>query len=290
MRKRLVACMLGGWISLLPALAHGEERLKTYPTCDRTPTESEVTAAKGAFDAGEVSFSEADYERAITYWEDAYRRDCTAHKLLLNLATAYELAGRKGQAVVALQSFLERSPDTPQRKAIDKRIEALNRQLEQEQAQAKRARKSAAQTTQPTNSANLDLVPVTDEPRNGSSLTPILVASAGGALAIAGSIFWIKGAHDMSDFEDQCGSDRTCDDPSLVDDANQARNQAILGAVVACAGGAIAGGGLAWYFLQAEASESAQSQPPHAAAKRRHARLSPAFSANYAGISVQGLF
>ena len=66
---------------LAPAMAHAEEPTKSYPDCGREPTEAEVAAAKGAFQAGNASFNEADYARAIDYWEDAYRRDCTANQI-----------------------------------------------------------------------------------------------------------------------------------------------------------------------------------------------------------------
>src|SRR5688500_20314045 len=91
--------------------------------CTEEPQENNITAAKGAYQAGKASYKEADYERAITYWEDAYRRDCTAHALLLNLARAYELHGQKHQAVIALETYLIRKPDAPQRGQIERRIE-----------------------------------------------------------------------------------------------------------------------------------------------------------------------
>ncbi|HEX3595043.1 MAG TPA: hypothetical protein VHU80_08080, partial [Polyangiaceae bacterium] len=96
---RLSSWFIAASLSLAPALASAEDAPRPYPACDRTPTQGDVSAAKGAFDAGNGSFNEADYDRAITYWEDAYRRDCTAHPLLLNLARAYELNGQKQHAV-----------------------------------------------------------------------------------------------------------------------------------------------------------------------------------------------
>src|SRR5688572_28194265 len=36
-----------------------------YPECTAEPTESDIAAAKGAFQAGQVSFNEADYDRTI---------------------------------------------------------------------------------------------------------------------------------------------------------------------------------------------------------------------------------
>ena len=57
-----------------------------------------------------------DYATAITYWRDAYRRDCTAHALLLNLARAFELKGDRAEAVnVARDILCSASPTHPMR-------------------------------------------------------------------------------------------------------------------------------------------------------------------------------
>lgn len=97
-----------------------------YPECTKTPTESEISAAKGAFEAGQVSFHEGDYERAVLYWEDAFQRDCTAIALLLNLARAYELSRHYDRSVSALEAYLERNPRTEDRVSIEKRIARLS--------------------------------------------------------------------------------------------------------------------------------------------------------------------
>ena len=109
------------------ALAHAEDEPKPYPECAKAPSEVETAAAKGAYQAGNASFDEADYPRAITYWEDAYRRDCTANLLLKNLARAYELYGQKRQAVVALETYLVREPSSSDKDQIQRRIEVLDR-------------------------------------------------------------------------------------------------------------------------------------------------------------------
>src|SRR3954468_3589657 len=124
--------MLDSAALLLPALAHAEDEPKAYPECTKTPTDAETAAAKGAYQAGNASFDEADYPRAITYWEDAYRRDCTANLLLKNLARAYELYGQKRQAVVALETFLVREPGSADKEQIQRRIEVLKKQIASE--------------------------------------------------------------------------------------------------------------------------------------------------------------
>jgi len=116
--------------------AHAQDEVTTYPKCESGPSESDVSAAKGAYEAGQVSFQEADYDRALLYWEDAFRRDCTAVKLLLNIARAYELSGNRKAAVNALQTYVDRRPDASDRASVEKRIGKLNEKIEEAEAKA----------------------------------------------------------------------------------------------------------------------------------------------------------
>ena len=115
MARVLHSSVVGIVLAAAPLVVLAQQGTKEYPDCAHQPSDSDVSAAKGAFQAGQVSFNEADYDRAITYWEDAYRRDCTAHPMLLNLARAYELNGNPRQAVVSLETYLARNPSSPQR-------------------------------------------------------------------------------------------------------------------------------------------------------------------------------
>src|SRR5690349_6072662 len=132
MRLHLSGLLALGVLAL-PGTALAEES-HTYASCTHEASDADLTAAKAAFQAGNVSFNEADYPRAILYWEDAFRRDCTAHPLLLNLARAYELNGAKAQAVISLETFLEREPNSPERAQIQRRIEVLKKQIDAEKA------------------------------------------------------------------------------------------------------------------------------------------------------------
>src|SRR6266705_878538 len=125
---------LGGWlltviISLSSVGALAADTKASYPSCTTAPTEADRKAAKGAFEAGQGSFNEADYATAISYWRDAYRRDCTAHALLLNLARAYELKTDRAEAVNALETYLQRKPEAPDADQIRRRIENLKAQI-----------------------------------------------------------------------------------------------------------------------------------------------------------------
>lgn len=105
-----------------------------YPACEGAPGEGDVVAAKGAFQAGRTSFEEGDYERAILYWEDAFRRDCTAIKLLLNVGRAYELNGDLVRAVTALETYVARDTALEDRAAVERRIAKLKARVQQQQA------------------------------------------------------------------------------------------------------------------------------------------------------------
>ena len=63
MRQHLCLWLVGSAVALAPALAHAEDEPKAYPECTKAPTESETAAAKGAYQAGNASFDEADYPR-----------------------------------------------------------------------------------------------------------------------------------------------------------------------------------------------------------------------------------
>ncbi|HEY8943261.1 MAG TPA: hypothetical protein VIM73_03315 [Polyangiaceae bacterium] len=267
----------------------GESRAqsdKSYPPCDRQPTETDIAGAKGAFQAGQASFDEADYRRAIDYWEDAYRRDCTAHALLLNLARAYELNGEKAEAVVALETYLQREPSSPDKDKIERRLEVLARQLEEEQARAAAPPPppppppvaSPAPTPAPAQEAPVS-TPNEEEP-SGRSIVPLFVAGAGGAIAVIGGILYASAQSDLSDAEDQC-PERVCppNRPDLTADANDARSRAQLATGVTLGGVAVLGGGLAWYLLSAPKADSPSAS-----------RLVPIALPSYAGLSYSGAF
>jgi len=224
--------------------------MKPYPECTRAPTDGDVQAAKGAFQAGQAAFKEADYSRSILYWEDAYRRDCTAHPLLLNLATAYELSGNKAQAIAALQTYLVRRSDAADADQITRRIEVLKRQLEESQRAAQPQPQAPPPTPAPAPSqasSTTSAAPVADTgPKR--PIWPLIVAGAGGAVALVGVAVWSRAGADVKDVEGKCPTRRECSAQN-ASDGNAARSRQTVGGVTAVAGLVIAAGGAAWYFL-----------------------------------------
>src|SRR5271170_8049952 len=111
-RSLMILTLLGAAVAV-PAYAQtsgGDAAMSTYAACPTKPSQADTDAAHGAYMAGKGSFDEADYTTAISYFKDAYRRDCTKHELLEIIARAYELQGNRREAVHALETYLDRVP------------------------------------------------------------------------------------------------------------------------------------------------------------------------------------
>jgi hypothetical protein len=282
----LKSFLLGVALMLVTTAASAEDAVKPYPECGHQPTEGDVAGAKGAFQAGQASFNEADYKRAIDYWEDAYRRDCTAHDLLQNLARAYELDNQKRHAVNALETYLARNPSSPQRDQIAKRIEVLNEKIA--------AEGPATGPTPPTNGTEngttkppgVEVKP-DDKPTGKRSMTPLIIAGAGGVLAILGGVIYAGASKDVNDAEAECGGRDDCPN-DIAKKGNDARSRQKVWGAVAIVGVAAAIGGTIWYFT----STPKQQAAARAKSKRRSKlpAVEPVVGPSFAGIGVSGAF
>jgi len=268
-----------------PALAHAEEPTKSYPDCGREPTDGEVSAAKGAFQAGNASFNEADYARAIDYWEDAYRRDCTANPLLLNLARAYELAGRKRQAVVALETFTSREPSSGEKDQINRRIDVLKKKISDEDAAA-----ASAPTTAPAAVPNAApttgpvLTPDAPPQQASRSVWPWVVMGAGGAAVIVGAASYSANKKKLDEIALKCPN-RMCPDGSNIDAGNAARQGVTGGVVLMAVGGPALVGGFIWVLLDGRRVSKANSATAPA-----KPLLTPSVGSRFAGLTLSGQF
>ena len=249
-------------VAAFPALAWAQdatpEVTPAFPPCESKPTDTDVAAAKGAFQAGKVSFDEADYARAITYWEDAFRRDCTATALLLNLARAYELNEEPHKAVTALKTYLEREPNTPDAAPVNRRIEVLEQKMAgasapappRPQTQPAAQPATTEQSVAPQRTSGAEPRPAADEPA-ARSLTPLIVGGAGLAVFIGAGALYLDAMADVNHYGDVCnvGGTRRCPDEEMTNSANEARTRANVTGVISLLGAATAVGGGLWYLL-----------------------------------------
>jgi tetratricopeptide (TPR) repeat protein len=283
MRSLYKSLPVGVIIAFLPLAALAEEPAQQYPDCDHQPSEGEISGAKGAFQAGQASFEEGDYPRAISYWEDAYRRDCTAHALLLNLARAYELNNQKHHAVVALQTYLSRNPSAPQRDLIARRIEGLNEKIAREEQAPTPSSTATAPPPATTGGPAKPPPPGAKRP-----ITPLIVAGAGGAVMLIGGLLYLKAQGDINKVQDQCGGSNCPGQPDLAKQGNDARSRRNLWGGVTFIGFAAAVGGTIWYFLT-------PPKPAESAKRTHHQKLGlpsvePVVGNGFTGLTLSGAF
>ncbi len=293
MRTRVKSLLVGVGLAVMPFWVAAEEQPRSYPECTKEPSEADTKAAQGAFQAGQGSFNEADYPRAITYWEDAYRRDCNAHALLLNLARAYELNGQKRHAVVSLETFNKRKPDSPQSAQIRRRIEKLNEQIANESPAAAPTGTAAAPTGTSTNGKPAPTGTAGDEvpPSEGAGaekgtrpVLPLIVAGVGGAVFILGGLGWSAAQGEIADIEDECPNRQDCE-PEQAAAGNDAKSRANTLGPLALVGAAVGVGGLIWYFLSPRKPPKSKS-----AIQDRKPYFAPAVAPGFAGLSFSGRF
>lgn len=272
-------------LSTAPALiASAADNQVVYKACDKKPSPADTEAARGLFSAGKVSYNEGDYPKAIQLWRDAFERDCSANLLLQNLANAYEKAGNLDAAIVSLETLLKRDPQHEEAPTFQKRIENMKK------AKAAAAATTPATTAPATASSSKPPPPptttATGEPSsaptttsNSRPITPLAVAGAGGAIAIIGGLMWLGSYGKYNDTKAKCPGN-VCDPTVLKtvqEDADKYTSQMYVRGAIFVGGAAIAGGGLAWYFL---------SKPEQQASRF----FAPAISPGYAGATMGGRF
>jgi hypothetical protein len=203
----------------------------------RAPKDPE--AARVSFRSGQTAFSEGAYARAVELWEQAYRDDCTAHALLLNLAMAQELLGRPDDAIRTLRLFDRRSPGSPYVEANAKRIERLERSRSNVERERQRERAAMAPVVRPAVAEDEAELPI-----------PLMVGVSGGVVAVVGSVLFFEGRASASSAEDRCGASReACSSAEGLVDGERARARAQVGGWMAGAGVVTLAGGLVWHFV-----------------------------------------
>ena len=97
------------------AQAHAQSSSAAYPPPAARPTvpQSESERAHTIYQAGKVHYDDENYDAAIVQFRDAYKRDCSKHDLLIIISRAYELKGDKVEALKALETYVERVPNSP---------------------------------------------------------------------------------------------------------------------------------------------------------------------------------
>ncbi|HZU84263.1 MAG TPA: hypothetical protein VE987_15140 [Polyangiaceae bacterium] len=311
-RRLLLVCTLGGLAVALPALA---QQASDYPApCDASKvSKADIERAHTVFLSGKQYLEESNYDKAISYFKDAYSIDCSVHAMLPIIATAYERKGDKPEAIRALEEYLRRAPSAPDHDVIERRIRNLKDQVAREQAAAAASASAAPSSSPPPGSAApaatpepsptptpsaLPAAPPSPPPAReaeGRSPLPWVVVGVGGATFLAGVVLYAVGAADITNALNTCKAAlaqkmstadprSACPVQSAVDEGNNGRTLEQVGGPVIGAGLALAAAGVVWHFLDKPAERTGASSGTAGA------RLTPVLVPGYQGVAFRTAF
>jgi hypothetical protein len=250
--------------------------------------------ASDLYKTGKLAAENLEREKAILYYTDAYRADCTGHRVLLRIAEQWELIGNKAESLRYTEAYLDRaSPTDNERDTANVRRDRLKREL----AAAPPASSSAAPpvtataapsataTVTTTATATATTAPTatdTTAPPHGHSVPPWIVTGIGGAALVTGGVLFIVGSGKISTADKSCDpTTRICQPGTdAVSTGNSGRTLEGVGIATGAVGLAAIAGGLIWHF----AENTAPSQPTTGT------HVTPSVAPGYAGLSLGGTF
>jgi tetratricopeptide (TPR) repeat protein len=262
-RQSILVAALVGVAAAVPAFA---QQASQYPApCDASKvSKADVDRAHMLYLSGKQFLDESNYEKAISYFKDAYSIDCSVHAILPIIATAYERKGDKLEAIHALEEYLKRAPTASDREVIERRIGNLRAQLPPpppSTATAPPPPSMTAITPPPPPSVSATATPGQSPtappssselpPASGGrhSVAPWVLVGAGGAATITGVVLFLVGAGKVSDAANKCPTRTNCD-PSTADEGNNGRTLETVGGIAGGIGLAAVAGGLIWHFVE----------------------------------------
>jgi tetratricopeptide (TPR) repeat protein len=265
-RQSILVAALVGVAAAVPAFA---QQASQYPApCDASKvSKADVDRAHMLYLSGKQFLDESNYEKAISYFKDAYSIDCSVHAILPIIATAYERKGDKLEAIHALEEYLKRAPTASDREVIERRIGNLKAQLPppptttattppppSTTAITPSAPPSVSATATPGPSATAPPYSTSEPPPvsgHGHSVAPWVVVGVGGAAAISGVVLFLVGAGKVNDAANKCPNHQCPPgDTADVDEGNNGRTlEAVGGTLFGVGLGAVAGG-LIWHFVE----------------------------------------
>jgi hypothetical protein len=270
----------GAWVE--PACAQAvSPKLGPYPTCGANSSDKQIEAAKGSHAAAKAFFEKKDFERAIRSWREAYEFDCSAHKLLRNIAEAYEELGDVPEAILAIRTYAERI------RGRDASEESFARtRLAELEAKASVVPPPVTASAPPKPTASSSVAPSASpaSPRPYGA-TPLVVVGVGATLTVAGLVLFPLGLVDITEADRLC-IQGVCPSTAIADQGNRGNALAITGGVTLGLGLAGLVGGLAWQLVANRPSPA--TKPSRTAPKS--AWVLPAVGVSHTGLTVGGTF
>jgi tetratricopeptide (TPR) repeat protein len=264
--KSLLIAGFGFTLAAVPAIA--QEQPSSYPpACEASRvSKSDVERAHTVYLSGKQYLEESNYDKAISYFKDAYSIDCSVHGILPVIATAYERKGDKSEAIRALEEYVKRAPNASDHEVIERRIKNLKDQLPREQPSATAPGASAApvpsggatagatletaSAAPPTTIGAPTEAPAAEHPSaEVHTVLPWVFVGLGGAAAIGGAVFYLVGFSEVSSAEGSCPTRQNCS-KDVASQGNNGRSLETVGAIVGGVGLAAIAAGLVWHFSE----------------------------------------
>jgi hypothetical protein len=284
--KPLLVVAFLGTVVAVPALA----QTSSYPpACDASKvSKGDVDRAHAVYLSGKQFLDESNYDKAISYFNDAYSIDCSVHGILPIIATAYERKGDKAEAVRALEEYLRRVPNASDRERVERRIKNLNDQIAREAPPPTAASASTAPGASPAPSTTPAAAlpeattapaapaasgPPEEAPR-AASPGPWIVMGLGGAALVGGVVLYVVGSGDVSSAASTCPSRSGCS-ADVASQGNNGRTLERVGGVVGGVGIGAVVGGLIWHHFDRKSAATAGA-----------GFIRPELCPGYAGITV----
>ena len=295
MRKSIPVLGLVGVVATAHAFAQSLPSPNYPPPCEESKiSKSDRDRAHTVFLSGKQFLEESNYDKAISYFEDAYAIDCSVHGILPIIATAYERKGDRRQAVRALEEYLKRASNAPDHDVVERRIKNLKDQIAQEPtSQALAVAPAPSPSSVPAGApppsegstgsgaafASMNAPAPAATVENKRSALPWVVVGVGGAATVAGVVILALGVSDVSSADSACKTRMRCD-PAVADKGNNGRALEPVGYAVGGVGLAAVAAGLVWYF----------TETPSGTPTAGFVRVTPLVAPGYAGMSLGGGF
>lgn len=201
--------------------------------------------ARQLYDNGAILYDEGRYEDAIVAWQEAWNLS-ERPLLLYNIANAQERLGLWRDALETLNRY--RAFAKPEeRDKLDRRINNLERRLEEEGSSLSGPAAPAPVVTQPA-----DVIPITQvDPVRNTTWIPITAYSVGGIGLVAGTVFGLQARASRDAASSLCQSDITtiCPESATDDLARDASRSLMADGAFLLGGLGLAGGTVATVLL-----------------------------------------
>ncbi len=125
----------------------------TYAQCPaRAPAVEADEKEKGhnAYVLGKEKYDKGKLEEAVTFFKDAYERDCQNHDYLIIISRAYERQPNLPEAIFALETYVQRAPNAPDIDKHKANIESMKQRAKAAAASAPTTAPTPQPTTAPT--------------------------------------------------------------------------------------------------------------------------------------------